>query len=72
MLVTICASWLVGSQAKHRREAGFWIFLLSNALWVTWGVHDHAYALIVLQLSLAAMNIRGVWKNAYSAFSQKA
>jgi len=42
---------------------GFWIFLASNALWVAWGVHDHAYALVGLQFFLAALNIRGVYKN---------
>jgi hypothetical protein len=28
-----------------------------------WGWHDHAYALIVLQLCLAFLNIRGAMKN---------
>jgi hypothetical protein len=28
-----------------------------------WGVHDHAYALIFLQLCLAFLNIRGAMKN---------
>jgi len=62
MAVTVLASWLVGSNQKGRRNAGFWIFLLSNVLWILWGWHDHAYALIVLQLLLAAMNIRGMFK----------
>ena len=43
--------------------AGFWCFLASNALWVLWGLHDHAYALVGLQFCLAAINIRGVYKN---------
>lgn len=64
MLVTVAASWLVGSSHKPRRNAGFWLFLLSNALWVVWGLHDHAYALITLQLALAAMNMRGTFKTA--------
>jgi hypothetical protein len=63
MLTTVVASWLVGSRAAARRAAGFWCFLLSNALWVLWGWHDHAYALVSLQFCLAAMNIRGVYKN---------
>jgi hypothetical protein len=67
MMITVCAAWLVASQARRRREAGFWVFLLSNVLWVLWGLHDHAYALITLQISLAAMNIRGVCKNECSA-----
>ena len=63
MLVTVVAAWLVASQAKRRREVGFWVFLLSNVLWIMWGWHDRAYALIALQLALAALNIRGAYKN---------
>lgn len=63
MIVTVVASWLVGSLGKHRRTIGFWLFLISNVLWVLWGIHDDAYALIALQIALAAMNIRGVFKN---------
>jgi hypothetical protein len=63
MAVTVLAAWLVASQAKRRRQAGFWCFLLSNVLWVVWGWHDGAYALIVLQFALAALNVRGAYKN---------
>ena len=63
MIVTVIAAWLVASQAKRRREVGFGVFLLSNVLWIVWGWHDHAYALIALQLALAALNIRGAYKN---------
>lgn len=31
-------AYLVGSNAKGRRNGGFWVFLLSNVLWATWGV----------------------------------
>jgi hypothetical protein len=63
MVVTVLASWLVASQSKRKRTVGFWVFLLSNVLWTIWGWHTRAYALIVLQVLLAAMNIRGVFKN---------
>jgi hypothetical protein len=63
MLVTVAAAWLVASQSKGRRKAGFWTFLLSNVLWIVWGWHSKAYALIVLQVALAALNIRGARKN---------
>jgi len=63
MLVTVVSAWLVASQAKRKREIGFWCFLLSNVLWVIWGVHDHAYALIALQIALAVLNVRGAYKN---------
>lgn len=63
MIVTVLAAWLIASQARPRRVLGFWCFLLSNALWVVWGWHDHAYALIMLQIALAFLNARGVYKN---------
>lgn len=63
MIVTIVAAWLIASQKKFKRNWAFWLFLLSNVLWIIWGLFDHAYALIVLQLALAALNIRGAVKN---------
>lgn len=62
MAVTLLASWLVASKNEGRRHVGFWVFMLSNVLWIVWGVHAGAYALIALQIGLAAMNIRGVSK----------
>ena len=63
MLVTVVAAWMIASQKKFKRNWGFWLFLLSNALWIVWGWHDRAYALIALQVCLAVLNIRGVKKN---------
>lgn len=63
MVVTVVSAWLVASQAKRKREIGFWCFLFSNVLWIIWAWHDQAYALIVLQVSLAILNVRGVYKN---------
>lgn len=63
MAATVVAAWLVGSQNKNRRNWGFWLFLVSNVLWLFWGWHDHAYALVALQLALALINIRGAGKN---------
>ena len=60
--VTLLASWLVASRDERRRNAGFWVFLASNALWVVWGWHTAAWALVALQIGLAAMNIRGAKK----------
>jgi hypothetical protein len=70
MAVSVIAAWLVASQSAWRRSAGFWFFLASNVLWVLWGWHDGAHALIVLQLALAALNIRGVFKNEQPASEQ--
>lgn len=63
MIVTVLAAWLTASQVKSRRKHGFWCFLASNALWITWGLHESAYALVSLQVALAGMNIRGAVKN---------
>lgn len=63
MVATLLSAWLVAAQNKKRRRWGFWAFLISNVLWIGWGWHDHAYALILLQVGLAAMNIRGVATN---------
>ena len=63
MAVTVAAAWLVASRAAHRRMIGFWCFLASNVLWVAWGFHDRAWALVGLQFFLAALNIRGIYKN---------
>lgn len=63
MAASLAAAWLVASLGAGRRHAGFWIFLLSNVLWIAWGLHDGAWALIALQVGLAGLNIRGVMKN---------
>lgn len=63
MVITVLAAWFTSSKIEGRRGIGFWCFLGSNVLWVIWGWHSAAYALIVLQLCLAAMNIRGARKN---------
>ena len=62
MVVTVWAAWLVASSLKSRRLLGFWIFLLSNALWVVWGIYTRSWALVFLQVCLAGMNIRGAKK----------
>jgi hypothetical protein len=63
MAATLLSAWLVAAQSKTKRQWGFWIFLVSNVLWVGWGWHDHAWALIILQFGLALLNIRGIAKN---------
>jgi hypothetical protein len=63
MAVTLFAAWLVASRDKKRRAHGFWWFIASNVLWIVWGWHAHAWALIGLQAGLFAMNVRGALKN---------
>jgi hypothetical protein len=62
MALTVVAAWFVTAQSKRRRRAGFWFFLGSNVLWTIWGIHASAYALVVLQIALGAINIWGAHK----------
>jgi hypothetical protein len=63
MAVTLFAAWLVASRSAKRRAHGFWWFIASNILWITWGWHAKAWALIALQLGLFILNVRGAVKN---------
>lgn len=62
MVASVAAAWLVASTRARRRNVGFWVFLVSNVLWVIWGWSTKAWALIALQVILAAMNVRGLKK----------
>jgi len=61
-LASLAAAWLVASNVRRRRNWGFGVFLLSNVLWTAWGWHTSAFALIALQVCLAVLNIRGLFK----------
>lgn len=63
MLATTGGAWLTGSRVARRRAIGFWVFLLSNVLWAVWGWTASAPATVVLQVLLAALNLRGAGKN---------
>lgn len=63
MAITLLSAWLVASQFKRKRNIGFWFFIASNLLWLTWGWHDGAVALMALQIGLFALNVRGALKN---------
>ena len=63
MAVTVLGAWLLTSISRRRRFIGFAVFLLSNLLWVLWGLHAEALAVIVLQVCLALLNVRGLRKN---------
>lgn len=60
MLVTVLVAWLIASQSRHKREVGFWFFLLSNVFWIIWGWYSPASVLVTLQLALAFLNFHGV------------
>ena len=63
MAVTLCAAFLVGARHARRRIFGFYTFIVSNLLWIVWGLQDEAWALIALQAGLCAMNVRGIVRN---------
>ena len=63
MAVSLYAAFMIGSKKADKRIFGFWMFILSNVMWIIWGVHDEAWALISLQVALMAMNVRGIFKN---------
>lgn len=67
MAVTIAAAWCVASTHATRRRLGFWLFLASNVLWIAWGWFAGAWALILLQVALAFLNVRGARKQARAA-----
>lgn len=62
MALTVAAAYLVASSKKRRRNIGFWLFLASNVLWVAWGIPASTYAVVTLQVFLAALNLRGLFK----------
>jgi hypothetical protein len=63
MVASVVAAWLVAAQSERRRKWGFWVFLASNLLWIAWGWHTKAWALIALQVALIVLNVRGAKKN---------
>jgi hypothetical protein len=55
---------MVGGLAEATQtQRRFLAFLLSNLLWIVWGWYARAYALIILQVCLAVINVRGAQKN---------
>ena len=62
-VVRFASTWIVGSKRRSLRTIGFYTFLVSNVLWIVWGMHASAYALIALQVGLAILNLRGAFKN---------
>jgi hypothetical protein len=69
MALTLAAAWWVASSNSKRRNLGFWLFTASNVVWAAWGLYAHAYALVVLQVGLLALNVRGMRKTETQASS---
>jgi hypothetical protein len=59
MVITVIAAWLVGSASRASAPSASGASSRATCLWVVWGLHDHAYALVALQFFLAAINARG-------------
>nr|WP_232013084.1 hypothetical protein [Pseudomonas fluorescens] len=62
MAVTVISACFIGSHRVYRRMIAFWGFILSNALWVAWGLHAEVDAQIVLECLLLVTNARGFKK----------
>ncbi len=72
LIVTVLAAWRVSLKQKNQRRSGFWLFLVSNVLWVIWGIHAQAYAVIALQACLSVSNIHGIISNRKKPSDQSA
>ncbi len=62
MVASALAAWLVASTNESKRTWGFGVFLLSNVLWGLWGFNGKAWAVVILQVVLLGLNIRGAKK----------
>jgi len=62
MAVNVLSVWLLTSKTKGKRHSGFILSLFSNLLWGIWGVYAEALAVLLLQIALATLNVRGARK----------
>ena len=63
MGVSLLAAWWMASRQAQQRVLAFWALIVGNLLWIAWAWGDGAWALIVLQFGLIALNLRGIVKN---------
>ena len=59
----------LASRKADKRMVGFWLMVVSNLMWILWGWHDEAWALVALQVGLMALNVRGIVKNEHETAS---
>lgn len=64
LLLSIVGAWCVGGRTSRLRLIGFWLFLLSNAAWASWGYGAAAWAVVISQLVFTITSIRGIRSNA--------
>lgn len=63
MAISLLAAWVMASRKAEKRVWAFWMYLAGNIMWIAWGWGEEAWALIVLNLALMALNVRGIYKN---------
>ncbi|HYE07641.1 MAG TPA: hypothetical protein VEL07_19135 [Planctomycetota bacterium] len=61
--IGILGAWLVGALARRSRRLGFWCFLASNVLWITWGMLTGNWGLVAMQAAFTITSLRGVLTN---------
>ncbi len=64
LLLSIVGAWCVGGRNARMRLIGFWLFLLSNIAWASWGYGAMAWAVVISQLVFIITSIRGIRSNA--------
>lgn len=69
MVITMFGAYWLASRKADKRMVGFWLMVVSNLLWILWGWHDEAWALVALQVGLMALNVRGIVKNEHETAS---
>lgn len=60
MILTLLGAWMISTDKRSIRHKGFWVFLLSNVLWILWGMHVKAYGVVLMQIGLAIVNYHGL------------
>lgn len=44
-----------------KKRSGFWVALVGEALWIAWGIIDHAWALVAMSVVISVMYLRAIW-----------
>jgi hypothetical protein len=64
LILSIAGAWCVGGSTSPQRLLGFWLFLLSNIAWASWGCGAGAWAVVISQLVFTITSVRGIRSNA--------
>ena len=66
MAISLFAAWVMASRKPEKRVWAFGMYIAGNVMWIAWGWGEEAWALIVLNLALMALNVRGIYKNEHA------